>query len=285
VRRPTPATLDEIVATIVDAVTALRDERPAAAALGVGAAGMVDRDGVIHYSPNVPAFEHAPVRARLAQALGMPVVVDNDANVAAVAEHLHGAARGYADVLVITLGTGVGGGIISDGRVLRGAHGFGGEVGHFQIDPRGHRCVCGEPGHWEAHASGTALGALARTHARAGRAPSLLAGAGGSVDEIEGVHVGEAALAGVPDAVTIVEEYAHQVAIGLIGLVNILDSELVVVSGGLVALGDVLLDPIRDAFAGHLEGAGYRPAVPVVAARLGDDAGLIGAATLARGLT
>ena len=158
----TPPTLDGIVTAITDAVAELEPVRSDARALGVGAAGMVDREGVIHYSPNVPAFLEAPVRARLQDALGMPVVVDNDANVAAVGELEHGAARGCRNALVITLGTGVGGGLVCDGRVLRGAHGFAGEIGHFQVDPHGPTCACGERGHWEALSSGTALGSLGR---------------------------------------------------------------------------------------------------------------------------
>ncbi|MET0920091.1 MAG: ROK family protein [Acidimicrobiia bacterium] len=289
VKTDTPDTLDGIVDTIAGAVEQLRTNASGADGhaldvLGVGAAGMVDRDGVIHYSPNVPAFIGAPVAARLEAALGMPVTVDNDANVAALAELVHGAVRGHTDALVITLGTGVGGGIVTGGRVLRGAHGFGGEVGHFQVDPHGPACACGETGHWEALASGTALGALARARAGAGAAPSVLARAGGSVDAVTGALTGDAALAGEADAIAIVHEFAVQVAIGLVGLVNVLDSEVVVVSGGLIDLGDLLLDPIREAFRGHLEGARYRPEVPVMAARLGDDAGLVGAAVLAREL-
>jgi glucokinase len=280
-RVPTPATLDGIVGAIASAVGELQPLRPGARALGVGAAGMVDRDGVIHYSPNVPAFLAAPVRARLEDALGIPVVVDNDANVAAFGELEHGAARGCRDALVITLGTGIGGGVVCDGRVLRGAHGFAGEIGHFQVDPEGPVCACGEPGHWEAVASGTALGALARAHAESGDAPSVVELAGGDPAAVEGTHVGDAALAGAADAIAIVREYAAQVAVGLVGLVNVFDSELVVVGGGLIELGDTLLDPMRAAFAGHLEGARHRPEVPLVAAALGGDAGLVGAARLA----
>jgi glucokinase len=283
-RAPTPRTLDGIVDHITGAVRAFAPLRPEARALGVGAAGMVDRDGVIHYSPNVPAFLDAPVRDRLVASVELPTVVDNDANVAALAELTHGAARGRRDVLLVTLGTGVGGGIVTGGRILRGAHGFGAEIGHFQIDPDGPLCACGERGHWEALASGTALGHLGRTRALAGEAPSVVARAGGDPEQVDGIHVGEAARAGAADAVAIVTEYAHQVAVGLIGLVNILDPELIVVSGGLVDLDDVLLAPLRVAFAGRTEGAAYRPDVPIVAAELGAHAGVIGAAVLAREL-
>jgi len=281
---PTATTLDGIVEFITDTARALSHHRPDAAALGVGAAGMVDRDGVIHYSPNVPAFLRAPVRARLAEALGLPVAVDNDANVAALAELVYGAGRGCDDFLLVTLGTGVGGGVVVNGKVLRGAHGFAAEIGHFQVDPHGPRCACGELGHWEAMASGTALGALGRAAAARGEAPSVLALADGDVSAVRGTHVGEAAQRGAPDAVALVVEYAHQVAIGLVGLVNIFDPEKVLVSGGLVDLGDVLLGPLAAAFHGRIEGAPYRPAVPIVAAELRGSAGMIGAAALAREL-
>jgi glucokinase len=283
-RGSTPPTLDALVEQVAAAVRELAPLRTTAAALGVGAAGLVDTDGVIHYAPNVPAFREAPLRARLSAVLDMPVAVDNDANVAVLAELAHGAARGRSDVLLVTLGTGVGGGIVADGRVLRGAHGFGAEIGHFQVDPDGPMCACGRRGHWEALASGNALGVLGRAAAIAGNAPSVVARAGGSAEAVQGVHVGAAAVAGDADALAIVAEYAKQVAVGLVGLVNILDPEIVVVSGGLVALGDVLLGPMRDAFSGQIEGAPYRPEVEIVPAALGEHAGVIGAAALARDL-
>jgi glucokinase len=283
-RAPTAPSLDGIVEQIAVAVRDLESAHPSARALGLGAAGLIDADGVIHYAPNVPAFLDAPVRDRLSAALGMAVVVDNDANAAVVGELTHGAARGRRDVLLVTLGTGVGGGIVTGGKVLRGAHGFGAEIGHFQVDPRGPRCACGGIGHWEALASGHALGRLGRERASEGKAPSVLALVGGDVGAVEGVHVGEAARRGAPDAVALVEEYAGWVAVGLVGLVNILDSELVIVSGGLVELDGLLLEPLRAAFAGAIEGAPYRPDVPIVPAELGSHAGVIGAAVLAREL-
>jgi glucokinase len=283
-RVSTPPTLDGIVDEITDAVRAFAPLRPDARALGVGAAGMVDHQGTIHYSPNVPAFLHAPVRDRLEHATGLPAVVDNDANVAVVAELVHGAARGCTEVLLITLGTGVGGGVVTRGEVLRGAHGFGAEIGHFQVDPDGPLCACGQRGHWEALASGTALGALGREWAAAGAAPSVLAHASGSIDDITGILVGDVAQSGAADAIAIVEEYARRVANGLVGLVNIFDPERVVVSGGLVELDDVLLAPLRRAFDGRIEGAAHRPAVPILAAELGGRAGVVGAAVLAREL-
>jgi glucokinase len=280
-REPSAREWEPLRAHLVALVTDLR-ARHRVAAVGVGAAGMVDRAGVIHYAPNVPGFRGTEVRAELEAATGLPTVVDNDANAAAFGELTHGAARGVDDALVITLGTGIGGGVISNGAVLRGAHGFGGEIGHFTVDLDGPRCACGEVGHWEAIASGSALGRIARDAAAAGDAPSVLAAAGGDVARIGGLHVSDAARAGAPDALALVDRYAANVALGLVGLANILDPALVVVSGGLIAEGELLLAPVREYFSGHIEGAAHRPAPSIVVAALGDRAGTIGAAAMAR---
>lgn len=279
-RRPAPTGWEALRAAMVDAIGAVRAECPDVAAVGVGAAGMVGRDGVVRYSPNVHAFSDTPVRRDLEAATGLPVVVDNDANVAAYAEVRVGAARGCDHALVITLGTGIGGGIVVDGKVLRGANGFAAEVGHFQIDPHGARCACGEPGHWEALASGNALGAQAREAAAAGRADAVVARAG-SIDAIRGEHVAEAAAAGDPGALVLIDTFAGHVAVGLVGLANILDPDRIVISGGLVALGDLLLDPVRRHFVGHIEGAAARTGLEIVPAELGTRAGVVGAALLA----
>jgi glucokinase len=273
-----------IVAAIEQLATRLRVDFPEVRALGLGVAALVDHDGNARYAPNIPGLVDAPLRAALMDALPMPVAVDNDANAAAWGEARHGAARGVDDALVITLGTGVGGGIIAGGRVYRGAHGFAAEVGHWQFERRGVLCACGEAGHWEASASGPALARLGGEAAARGAAPGILALAGGDASAVTAFHVADAARAGDPDALAILRAYASDVALGFAGLVNILDPELVVVSGGLVDLGDLLLDPLRTAFADRIEGAPHRPAVPIIPAVLGDQAGVIGAAALARDL-
>ena len=278
------ASWQEIVDAMVDLVRALAPEHPDATAVGVGAAGLVTRDGHIRYAPNIPGFRDAPVHDALARELDLPVFVDNDANAAAHGELRHGAARGARYALVITLGTGIGGGIIARGRVIRGAHGFAAEIGHFQIDPDGPMCACGLRGHWEAFASGSALGRMGRERVEAGKAPRVLELAGGDAGSVTGLHVGDAAQAGDADALEIVSEYAGYVAVGLAGLANILDPERIVVSGGLVELGDTLFTPVRAAFDHQLEGTEYRPAIEIVPAELGEHAGMIGAAALAREL-
>ena len=273
-----------IVPTTAGLIHGLVSEFPEANAVGVGAAGLVDRDGAVHYAPNFPAFRRTRLLKELEAAVGLPVIVDNDANAAAWGEVVHGAAKGVLYSLMITLGTGIGGGIIARGRVIRGAHGFAAEVGHFQIDPNGPVCACGERGHWEAYASGSALGRMGREWAAAGRAPRVAARAGGDPAAVTGVHVGDSAQAGEADGVALLGEYADLVAVGLAGLANILDPERIVISGGLVDLGETLFVPLRAAFARRIEGFEYRPLIEIVPSLLGDHAGVIGAAARARDL-
>jgi glucokinase len=280
-RIPSEPEWPEMREAILEVVRELRTRDPGVTALGVGAAGMVDLGGTIHYAPNVPGFRRLPVQQELGERTGLPTVVDNDANTAAYAELQLGAARGMTDAMVITLGTGIGGGMIVGGRILRGAHGFASEVGHFQVDPDGPLCACGEPGHWEAIASGNALGRMARQAAMQGGAPSVLALAGGQVDAIRGQHVSDAGVAGEPDALAIIDRYSFNVAIGLVGLANIFDPGVIAIAGGLVNDGDLYLVPVRRHFLGHIEGSSFRTAPEIVPSQLGEHAGVIGAAVLA----
>jgi len=280
------ATLEGLVAAVRDAtadlLAAAQADGLTVSAIGAGVAALVDDDGVARYAPNVPALVNAPLRDDICAATGLTAIIDNDANVAAWGELAHGAMRGMRHALLLTLGTGIGGGIVLDGRVYRGSNGFAAEVGHWQFDPHSRMCACGQPGHWEAWGSGTALGVLAREVVARGDAPGVLAAAGGSVDAVTGEHVGQAAVAGDTDALAILDTYADYVATGFAGLANVLDPEAIVISGGLVNLGDVLVGRIRDRFPRHLEGPTFRPEIPIVAAELGDQAGVIGAAVLAR---
>jgi glucokinase len=253
-------------------------------AIGVGIAGLVDADGVLRYGPNLPGVIDAPVRDALAQRTGVPVVVDNDANVAGWGEVRFGAAAGSRDALLVTLGTGIGGAIVLDGAVLRGAHGFAAEIGHFTVDRDGPMCACGERGHWEAIASGSALGRMARELVASGAGAAILAQAGGDAAAVNGHHVGAAASAGDADALALLRVYSDNVALGLSALANILDPAIIVISGGLVTLGDLLFSPLRRAFLAHIEAPEHRPSVPIVPATLGERAGAIGAAAIAADL-
>ena len=282
-REPTPHGGEGLVEAIAAAVTVLAESYPAPA-VGVGIAALVSHDGVARYAPNIAGLRDTPVQQALHAELQVPVVIDNDANMAAYGEAAHGAARGARNAIVITLGTGVGGGVIVDGQMLRGAGGLAAEVGHFQIDPAGPLCACGERGHWESFGSGTALGRMGRSAAAAGSVPNVLARAGGDIDKITGELVGDAAQEGSRDALGIMREYAAYVAIGLAGLANIFDPERIVIGGGLVELGEVLLAPVRAEFAHRIEGPDARPQIPIVPATLQEQAGVIGAAVRARTL-
>jgi glucokinase len=213
---------------------------------------------------------------------GRRIVIENDANLAVLAEHRLGAARGYRYVVMVTLGTGIGGGLIVDGRVQVGAHGFAGEIGHMVVDPAGPPCPCGRRGGWERFASGGGLGLMAREAALAGRLPGVVARAGGDPEGVRGEDVTAAALAGDPDARQVIEQVGWWVGFGLANLACVLDPECFVLGGGLVGAGDLLLDSTRRAFAELVEGGTARPETAIVTAAFGDRAGAVGAALAAR---
>jgi glucokinase len=279
--RPTPA--DDVPAT-VETVAGLAAElaEGGGEAVGVGAAGMVEfAAGTLRYAPNL-AWREVPLRDLVSERTGLPCVVDNDANVAAWAEYRFGAARGFRHVLLVTVGTGIGGGIVADGALFRGAHGFAAEIGHIIVEPDGPPCGCGNRGCWEQVASGRALDRLARAEVERdpfGRIAALAAG-----EEAAGRHVSEAAREGDPAAVAAFATVGRRLGEGIAGLVNVLDPEVVVVGGGVAEEGAVLLDPARAAFVEAVEAPEHRPEVPIVPAALGNDAGAIGAAALALGL-
>jgi glucokinase len=250
------------------------------AAVGVGAAGLVDRSGVLRFAPNM-AWREFPLADRVERGVGLPTYVDNDANVAAWGEYRFGAGRGRDDMLLLTVGTGIGGGIISDGRLFRGAHGFAAEVGHIIVEPNGPRCGCGNLGCWEQMASGRAIDRLGREAAREQLDSRLTELAGGDPDRVDGNVVTDAAKEGDPLAMHVLAEVGRRLGEGIAGLVNVLDPEVVVVGGGAVEAGDLLLDPARRAFREAVEAPAHRPDTPIIPAHLGNDAGAVGAADLA----
>jgi glucokinase len=251
--------------------------------LGVGLPGLVERDGRLRFAPNLPAVSGADVSAAIrARVRAGRVFVGNDATLAVLAELRAGAARGVLHGFMVTLGTGIGGGIVADGRVLVGAHGFGGEVGHMVVDPTGPPCPCGQRGCWERFASGGGLGRLAREAALAGRLAQVVALAGGDPELVRGEDVTASALGGDPEALAVMDELGWWVALGLANLTAVLDPSRIVVGGGLAEAGEALMAPTRRAFARLLVGGGRRPEVEIVAASLGERAGAVGAAMLAR---
>ncbi len=281
-RVPSGLGADGVLLAIETVYGELAARVPGAAAVGVGIAGLVDFAGDMRYGPNLPAVAVLPVRTHMETFTGLPVYVDNDANAAGVGEARFGAARGARDALLVTLGTGIGGAIIAGGEIYRGANGFAAEIGHFTLDRSGPMCACGERGHWEAMASGTALGRMGGELVAAGRGAAITAVACG--ETVTGVHVATAARGGDADALQLLHTFADNVALGLAALSNILDPDLIVIGGGLVELGALLFAPLGAAFAVHLEGAKYRNAIRIAPAALGERAGAIGAAVQARAL-
>lgn len=278
-RLATPVGEEAILETITRVSGALGRPR----CIGVGAPGLVDVEGVLRFAPNLPGVVEMPLRAAVEERIpGTSVRVENDASAAGWAEAQLGAAQGADEALLVTLGTGIGGGIITGGELLRGANGFAGELGHMVVDPHGPPCTCGKRGCWERLGSGTGLGGLAREAAIADPRSRMVELAGGDAEDVRGEHVTRAAGEGDEHAMQVMARFAWWVALGLANLTAIFDPSLIVVGGGLVGAGPVLLDPVRVAFAELVEGAGHRPEVGIVAATLGERAGAIGAALLAR---
>ncbi|HWH31330.1 MAG TPA: ROK family protein [Egibacteraceae bacterium] len=279
-RVPTPpqggdAVTDAIAALVADL---WRQAGGAPLPVGVGAAGVFDRSGVLRYSPNIPGWDEVPLAARLSEALGVAVRADNDANVAAWGECRAGAARDIeGTVVMLTVGTGIGGGLVQDGALVRGAHGMAAEFGHIVVAEGGPLCGCGNRGCLEALASGTAIGRTAAQRLAAGHG-SALAGEGSAPT---GKSVTLAAQAGDELATAVLAECGFWLGVGIASLVNALDPDLVVVGGGAMQAGEMLLGPAREAAAARVIGGAHRQPTPVVAAALGDDAGLVGAALLA----
>ena len=279
---PAPDASDAVVAAMAEQVGRLRPPDPLrwdapVGAVGVGVAGLVRWPSELVWGPHTPG-ENLDLRARLGDLLGLPVVVDNDANAAMLAEARLGAARGARNAVLVTMGTGIGGGILVEGSVYRGA-GFAGEIGHIQLVPDGDPCACGQVGCWETVCSGSRLDAAAR-EAAATEPTGLVAllAEGGSPS---GRHLTAAALRGDQMAKVAVDEVGRWLGIGIANLIATLDPEVVVVGGGMAADLGMLLEPARRTVAEVLEGAAHRPITPILPAALGADAGMIGAALLA----
>ncbi len=282
-RRSTPGRRVD-AALVEDAMTAAVLEVAAGqpiAGVGVAAAGFVDRSGDrVMFAPHLP-WADDPVRARLSERWGTVVALDNDANCAARAEGAHGAARGSADVVMVTLGTGIGGAVMLDGRVHRGRNGMAGEFGHMQVVPDGRPCECGGRGCWEQYSSGNALVRYARD--RIGQEPTVLEElCSGRPEHLTGPMVTAGAETGDLVARRAFASVGDWLGIGVANLVAAFDPDCVVVGGGVSAAGDRLLDPARTALTRSLVAAGHRVIPPVLRATLGPEAGAVGAADLVR---
>ena len=285
-RRDTPhrSTAPDVVENvIVDAVTELC-ERHRVHAVGVGAAGLVDvqRSSVL-FAPHL-SWRNEPLREALARRLKLPVLVENDANAAAWAEWRYGAGAGEDHLVVVNLGTGIGGGFVLRGAVQRGKFGVAGEFGHLQVVPGGHRCECGNRGCWEQYASGNALAREAKGLAESAspRAHAILSRVDGDPSLITGRLVAELAAAGDPACIELFDDVGSWLGVGLANLAAAYDPGRFVIGGGVSHVGELLLRPARAAFRRTLTGRGFRPEPAIVRAALGNDAGLIGVASLAR---
>ena len=274
------------VAEAVAEVVAELDRRLAAATpvpVGVGAPGMVDRRGRLCFAPNLPQAQGVDWTELIGERLpGRTVLIENDANLAVLAEHRLGAARGYDHAVMVTLGTGIGGGIVVDGRVQVGSAGFAGEIGHMVVDPAGPACPCGRRGCWERFASGAGLGVLAREAALAGRLGEVVRLAGGDPESVRGEDVSAAAAAGDPAARQVIAEVGWWIGFGLANLAGVLDPECFVLGGGVVRAGDLLIASARTTFAELVEGGDRRPQAVIAAAAFGERAGAVGGALAAR---
>lgn len=276
-----PRTAEELVTAVLGAAQRLSGGSDPQS-IGVGVPGLVDEKDTLLFAPNLAGAAGAHIGSALR--VGAPAAriwVGNDATAACWGEFCGGAGRGSTDMLMVTLGTGIGGGVVFDGRLMEGAHRFAGEFGHMVVDPNGPLCPCGKRGCWERFASGAGLGVLARELAVAGGAPGLTDRAGGDPEHVKGEHVTAAAAAGDPAAVEIMRKFGWWVALGLANLANLFDPALIVVGGGLVGAGEILMDPVRSAFDRLVEAGGLRPTAVLVPATLGPQAGAVGAGLIA----
>ncbi|GAA2799731.1 ROK family protein [Saccharopolyspora taberi] len=276
-RVPTPGTGDELNAAIAGVVRDLAD-RHRVAAVGLAVAGFVSEDRrVVRFAPHL-AWRHVAVADRIAERVELPVVLEHDANAAAIAEQRFGAATGARVAALVALGTGIGGALVIDGEVYRGAHGVAPELGHLRLVPDGRPCACGKRGCWERYCSGTALVSTVQELLEESASGPLARFPG----PLTGVRVARAAEDGDPVARKAMGELARWLGEGLALVADVFDPEVVVIAGGVAGSAHLFLGEARKHYAAAITGAGHRPLARVRVAKHGDDAGMIGAATLAR---
>ena len=248
--------------------------------LGLGIAGLVDSSGQLRRAPNLVDVEGLELRSSLEPLIDVPIYVDNDANCAARAEIVRGAARNVEQAFMVTLGTGIGGAVISGGTVIRGANGMAGEPGHMLVDPNGPPCACGMRGCWESYASGSGLTNLANQAALEGRLNAISKEAQGKEETITGEHITSAARRGDEEAIQVIDTYSWWIAVGLANCAALSDPEIIILGGGLVEEWELFGPRVQRAFDELLIGARQRGSVPIVPAAAGESAGAIGAALL-----
>ena len=284
-RRDTPREGgSELTRTIAEVALELMQSH-SVSAVGVSAAGFVSSDRkTMLATPNIADWNGVQLDLELTKLIGLPVVIENDANAAAWGEAKFGAGRNQAHMMMLTIGTGVGGGIVVNNQLYRGAFGIAAEFGHLRVVPEGHLCGCGARGCFEQYASGSAL----RRHAREAISASpdlarnLLARGDGTIDGLTGQAITEAARDGDAVALAAFQTTAQYLGAGIASLAVLLDPSCVVIGGGVIDAGEILLAPTREAMKRYMPFAGKHPYPEIVAAELGNEAGLVGVADLAR---
>lgn len=284
-RRETPrqggSALTQTIALIAKELMANRS----ISSVGVSAAGFVSSDRkTMLATPNIADWNGVDLDQQLTTLIGLPVVIENDANAAAWGEAKFGAGRNYHHMVLLTIGTGIGGGIVINGELYRGAFGIAAEFGHLRVVPDGHLCGCGARGCFEQYASGTAL--LRHTRAAISATPeiarNLLSRGDGTIDGLTGEAITEAARAGDSVALAAFNTTAQWLGAGIASLSVLLDPQCVVIGGGVIDAGEILLSPTRAALTRYMPFAGKHPLPEIIAAKLGNEAGLVGVADLAR---
>jgi glucokinase len=250
-------------------------------ALGLGAPGPLNpRTGIVYSPPNLPGWTNVPLRDILEEKLGIPVFIGNDANLAALGEYTFGAGKDYRYLVYVTVSTGIGGGIVEDGRIIDGARGAAGEVGHMTIQVDGPRCNCGNYGCWEVLASGTAIRRRAIEAVATSVKPSLIRDmANNDLDKISAEIVEKAARQGDPLALELLHETAVYLGVGVTNMLHLFNPEIVVIGGGVSQMGDLLFKPMIEEVERRAMPA-FRENVPIVPTDLGDDVGLYGAVAI-----
>ena len=286
---PTPQGAAELIGTtssmyfeLSERVAQSSPERFEVLGLGIGIAGLVDIDGKLRRAPNLVEVDGLDIGPILKSKLGVPVYVDNDVNCAARAELSDGVAASANNSLLVTLGTGIGGALIVDGRIHRGAFGMAGEPGHMIVNPRGLICACGKQGCWEAYASAAGLKNLAIDKAKNGRLQQINDKVQGDLNKIASEDITQAARRGDIQSVELIDDFAYWIALGLTNCAALLDPEVIIIGGGLVAEWDLLGDRIRHSFDELLLASTQRNRIPIKPAENGKAAGAIGATLLGR---
>lgn len=247
-------------------------------AIGIASPGPLDpHTGTILATPNIPEWQNFPLARNLSKHFGVPVHLDNDANMAGLAEWQYGAGKGHHDLVYLTISTGIGGGVISNDHLLQGFHGMGAELGHMIIDPKGPPCGCGHQGHVESFSSGPAIARYVNEQINAGGKSSLHAS-----PNLSAAQVAEAALQGDALAISAFERAAHYLGIAVANYLAIFDPSILVFGGGVSQVGDLLFKPFEESLRKHTFHPHYLDDLVIAKAALGDDAGLLGALALAR---